>query len=117
MAQRVNTYLVDDLDGSEAAETVELGLDGFSYELDLSEEHATELRNALSDYIEAGRKVSGRAKSTKPRQAGSGGRVDREQAQAQREWARREGFEISDRGRVPGWVKEKYEAAHQGSAA
>lgn len=89
MAQKTVVSLVDDLDGSEADETVEFGLDGVSYELDLSEDNATALRNALSDYIEHARRSGGRragggggrrASSRRNNGSGTGGRatVDRE---------------------------------------
>lgn len=114
MAQKVTVSLVDDLDGSEAGETVEFGLDGAFYEIDLSEDNAGRLRDALSEYVEHARRSGGRKRS--------GGRVavagraprtasaDREQNQAMREWARKQGMNISDRGRIPKEVAEAYNA-------
>lgn len=67
MAQKVNIILVDDLDGSEAEETVEFGLDGSKYEIDLSTAHAKELREALTKYIDAGRRTQ--AKRGRPKAA------------------------------------------------
>ncbi len=64
MAQRVNVVLVDDLDGGDAAETVSFALDGVDYEIDLSEKHAGELRNALSLYIGHGRRTGGRRRKS-----------------------------------------------------
>ena len=69
MAQKVQTFLIDDLDGSDAEGTVRFGLDGEQYEIDLSTEHAKELRTALARYIDAGRRVTGTA-----RRAGQNGR-------------------------------------------
>ena len=69
MAQKVQTYFIDDLDGSEAGDTVLFGLDGTQYEIDLSTDHAKELRTALARYIDAGRRVTGTA-----RRAGQTGR-------------------------------------------
>ncbi len=60
MAQKIQTFFIDDLDGSEAEGTVLFGLDDTHYEIDLSTGHAKELRSALARYIEAGRRVTGR---------------------------------------------------------
>ncbi|MBJ7530911.1 MAG: Lsr2 family protein, partial [Nocardioides sp.] len=62
MAQKIHIVLEDDLDGSEASETVTFGLDGTTYEIDLTDEHATELREALAPYVGHARKVSGSAR-------------------------------------------------------
>ena len=103
MAKKVTVTLVDDFDGEGAAdETVEFGLDGVSYEIDLSSKNAAKLRNDLKQWVEAGRRVGGRRRG---RSAGSGrGRaaIDREQSAAIREWARRNGHNVSTRGRIPG---------------
>ncbi|CAM3046940.1 Lsr2 family protein [Saccharomonospora xinjiangensis] len=111
MAQKVLVSLVDDLDGSEAEETVEFGLDGVNYEIDLSAENAEELRDALAQYVEHARRAGGRkrtsAKSAVKAPARSAA-VDREQNQAIRAWARKNGFEVSDRGRIPSEVVEAY---------
>ena len=106
MAQRVNVVLVDDLVGSEAAETVSFGLDGVDYEIDLSDAHAAELRSALSTYVSAGRKVGGRRRR--------GQRVANGGASASdiRKWARDNGWDVPERGRVSAEVREAYAAAH-----
>jgi hypothetical protein len=115
MAQKVTVSLVDDLDGSEAEETVEFGLDGAFYEIDLSEDNAERLRDALADYVEHARRSGGRKRAA-GRLAVVGGRpprtasADREQNQAMREWARKQGMNISDRGRIPKEVAEAYNA-------
>jgi hypothetical protein len=112
MAKRVHVVLEDDISGGTADETVSFGLDGSSYEIDLTKANAEKLRNALSQYVGHGRKVS----AGKARRGGSGGggsaRTDREQLQAIREWARRNGYEVSDRGRISGKVVEAFNAAH-----
>lgn len=123
MAQKTVVSLVDDLDESDADETVEFGLDGVSYEIDLSEDNATALRNALSDYIEHARRSGGRRASAgggrrdssrRNNGSGTGGRatVDREQNQAIREWARKQGMTVSERGRIPSEVTEAYHKTH-----
>ncbi|MFF5990872.1 MULTISPECIES: histone-like nucleoid-structuring protein Lsr2 [Prauserella] len=111
MAQKVLVSLVDDLDGSEAEETVEFGLDGVSYEIDLSAENAEELRDALAQYVEHARRAGGRKRAGRPAAVKAPGRsaaVDREQNQAIRAWARKNGFEVSDRGRIPSEVVDAY---------
>jgi hypothetical protein len=114
MAQKVMVTLVDDLDGSEAEETVEFGLDGAFYEIDLSEDNAERLRDALSEYVEHARRQAGARKRMDGR-AGSGraprpASADREQNQAIREWARKQGMNVSDRGRIPKEVTDAYNA-------
>ncbi|TCP56720.1 Lsr2 protein [Tamaricihabitans halophyticus] len=112
MAQKVTVSLVDDLDGSEAEETVEFGLDGATYQIDLSSDNADQLRETLAEYIEHARRSGGRkrpsgrpvAKAGAPRSAS----VDREQNQAIREWARKQGMNVSDRGRIPAEVLDAY---------
>src|SRR5437773_6456951 len=110
MAKRVHVVLEDDISGGTADETVSFGLDGSSYEIDLTKANAEKLRNALSQYVAHVRKMS----SGRARRGGSGGgsaRTDREQLQAIREWARRNGYEVSDRGRISSKVVEAFNAA------
>ena len=114
MARKVQVILSDDLDENLSAdETVSFALDGTSYEIDLSEKNARAMRDAFSRYVSAARKVgrTGRG-SGGGRSRGTGGRMDREQAGAIREWARKNGHAVSDRGRIPASVVEAYEAAH-----
>ena len=110
MAQKVLVSLVDDLDGSEADETVEFGLDGINYQIDLSNDNAEELRDALAQYVEHARRAGGRKRVGRPaaKPAASSASVDREQNQAIRAWARKNGFQVSDRGRIPSEVVEAY---------
>ncbi len=114
MARKVQVILSDDLDENlPADETVSFSLDGTSYEIDLAEKNAKELREVFSRYVSAARKVGrGGRSSGGGRPRGSGGRMDREQAGAIREWARKNGHNVSDRGRIPASVVEAYEAAH-----
>ncbi|WP_028923175.1 histone-like nucleoid-structuring protein Lsr2 [Pseudonocardia acaciae] len=117
MAQKVTVSLVDDLDGGTAEETVGFGLDGKNYEIDLSSANANKLRDALNEFVAAarragsgrrGRRASGAAASGASRGAG-----DREQSQAIREWARKQGMNVSDRGRIPADVLEAYHNAQK----
>ena len=105
--------LVDDIDGGEAAETVEFALDGVSYEIDLSADNATKLRETLAPYIAEGRRLgsrrrSGRGRGTSRPASGSGAGS----AAEIREWARANGFDVPARGRVSSEVRTAYEAAH-----
>ncbi|WP_199444601.1 histone-like nucleoid-structuring protein Lsr2 [Umezawaea beigongshangensis] len=110
MAQKVTVTLVDDLDGSTAEETVEFGLDGVAYQIDLSDDNATKLRDALAEFVAGARRAGGRKRGT-GRPVGTKARpasADREQNQAIREWARKQGHKVSDRGRIPAEVLEAY---------
>lgn len=111
VAKEVFTRLIDDLDGGEAAETVSFGLDGYTYEIDLSTKNATKLRNALASFVESGSRVSGRASvsprtSARPRVTASAGR---EQNQAIREWAQRKGYDVAPRGRIKQEIVDQYQ--------
>lgn len=106
MAQKVNIILVDDLDGSDASETVTFGLDGATYEIDLNDKNAAALRDALAGYVGHARKVT-TSKGRKTRATTSG-----PSARELRDWARSNGHQVSDRGRVPAEVREAFEAAH-----
>jgi hypothetical protein len=112
VAQHVETRLVDDLDGSEADETVTFALAGRQYEIDLSGENAAKLRESLASFVAAARRSGGRQRPTATRSAAraeSSVASDREHTAAVREWARQNGHEISDRGRIPNSVLEAYE--------
>lgn len=112
MAQKVQVILVDDLSGGEADEAVSFGLDGTTYEIDLSTENSKELRDALAPYVAAARKVSRTAGRGAGRGRGRGSAtMDREQAAAIRQWARRQGLKVSDRGRIPSDIVEQYNAS------
>lgn len=109
MAQRIQTFFIDDLDGSEAEGTVLFGLDGTQYEIDLSTDHAKELRTVLARYIEAGRRVTGTA-----RRAGQTGRKAPANGVSNTEvrvWAKAQGLDVKERGRVPADVIAQYQAA------
>lgn len=109
MAQIREVRLIDDLDGESADETVEFGIDGKNYEIDLSEKNAGQLRDALAAYVAAARRRTG---SRRRGGAAAGGTrrpaIDREQNQAIRDWARKRGMKVSDRGRIPAEVLDAY---------
>jgi hypothetical protein len=109
MAQKVHIVLEDDLDGSEATETVSFALDGSSYEIDLNADNAGKLRDALALYIGHGRKVTGGAGRRGRRSAANAGGTS---AKEVREWARANGHDVPDRGRIPAEVRSAYDAAN-----
>lgn len=114
MAQKVTVQLVDDLDGTQSKDidTVTFGLDGVAYEIDLTETNAENLRKALDEFVTHARRTGGRVKpGTASPVSNVSATASREQAQAVREWGRRNGFEVSDRGRIPGNIVEAFEAA------
>jgi hypothetical protein len=113
VAQKVNIVLVDDIDGSEATETVSFGLDGTSYEIDLNDKNAGALRDALAGYVGHARKVGaasrrGRRASGSSSSSSAGGPSPKEI----RDWARGQGMDVPERGRVSADVRAAYEAAH-----
>ncbi|MBA2417774.1 MAG: Lsr2 family protein [Nocardioidaceae bacterium] len=110
MAQKVQIILVDDVDGGEADETVRFGLDGTSYEIDLSRKNAQALRDTFARYVAEGRKVGNR-RSASGRRSSSTTTSGDSPAQI-REWARNNGFNVPARGRVSAEVREAYAAAH-----
>jgi hypothetical protein len=115
MAQKVHIVLEDDLDGSEANETVSFALDGTSYEIDLNEDNAAKLRDALALYIGHGRKVSGGGGRRGGRRGTTGGGASSgggTSAKEIREWARENGHDVPERGRIPAEVRSAYESAH-----
>ncbi len=107
MAQQIQTIFIDDIDGGEAAGTVRFSLDGVDYEIDLSIEHTDELHTALGKYIGHARKVGGASKRA-PRGRHAASSID---TTAVRTWAREQGYDIKDRGRVPADLVAKYQAA------
>jgi hypothetical protein len=107
MAQKVHIILVDDIDGSDAAETVSFALDGVNYEIDLNAENAAKLRESLAPFIAHGRK-QGRTRAATPRRTS---KAASETAKI-REWARSKGMTVSDRGRVSAEIRAAYEAAN-----
>jgi Lsr2 len=118
MAQQVNVKFVDDLDGSDAAGTVLFAIDGRAYEIDLSEDNAARLRESLASFVAAARKGGGAAAAGRrtPKMTANSGRrpqpLDREQTAAIRAWARQNGHQVSERGRISKTVVDAFQAAH-----
>jgi hypothetical protein len=123
MAQKVVVELVDDLDGttSEDINTVAFGLDGASYEIDLTGNNAERLRESLARYLGAARRTGGRLKraTAATTTAGPATRpaANRDQTRAIREWARNNGWALADRGRIPANVLTAFDEAHAAPAA
>jgi hypothetical protein len=109
VAQKIQTLVIDDLDGSAAEGTVRFGLDGTEYEIDLNDEHARELRDALARYAGAARRASGAAR--RPARAGRRAPAGGLTTTGVREWAKAQGIEVKDRGRVPAELVVKFQAA------
>jgi hypothetical protein len=107
MARRVETTLVDDLDGSAADRTVAFGVEGKEYEIDLSESNLARFNEAVGPWVGAARKAG---KATRGKGGGAAAASDRSENHAIREWARAEGFQVTARGRLPGVVVTAYRA-------
>ena len=110
MAQRVEVVLIDDIDGGNAAETVTFALDGVTYEIDLNDKNARKLRDDFATWTGHARRA-GTAKAGSRRRAGSGA-AKRTDLAAVREWARANGHDVSDRGRISADVQAAYDKAH-----
>jgi hypothetical protein len=116
MAQKVQVLLVCDLhDGDvEGTETIAFGLDGSSYEIDVCEQHAAELRDAYAPFVGAARRA-GRGGAPAQRRSRGAARStggDKNRVADIREWARKNGHQVSERGRISATVMTAYDAAH-----
>ncbi len=105
MAQKIHVVLIDDIDGRDADETVRFSLDGSSYEIDLSASNAARLRSAMAEFVGHARKVSSRG----GRRARGGGQGKSAEIRA---WAREQGLQVNERGRIPADLAAKFDAAH-----
>jgi len=111
MARKVEVTLIDDLDGGDAEETVSFGLDGTRYEIDLSAANAKKLRNGLAKFVDAARKDKGArqpARGVARKVAAPAG----PNTSDVREWAKAQGYEVSERGRVANDLIVKFQEAH-----
>ncbi|GAA4349574.1 histone-like nucleoid-structuring protein Lsr2 [Angustibacter luteus] len=109
MAQKVQVVLIDDIDGGDASQTVTFALDGVTYEIDLNDENAAKLRDSFSLWVGSGRRVSGRSPRAARPASRAGGSED---TAAIREWAKQNGHQVSERGRISATVRDAYNAAH-----
>lgn len=116
MAQKVHIVMTDDLDGGEASETVRFGIDGHHYEIDLTTEHAEQLREALTPFRAVARRATdGRKSNGRKRQAAASQR-DPEIAKI-RAWAQENGYDLGNRGRIPHEIRDSYRAATSGATS
>ena len=116
MAQQTTVRFIDDLDGSDASGTFDFALEGRLYQIDLSDENAAKLRDALAPFIDVARKAGGRSAGRRPRRAQQQPVDDKpvrssQQTAAIREWARQHGHKVNDRGRISKSVMQAYQAA------
>jgi hypothetical protein len=106
LAQKVSVLLVDDIDGSDAHETIPFGIDGTHYEIDLNSEHAQELREQLERYVKVARRVTAAtAQPTRVRRTAANDAKNKEI----RNWARERGMDVNGRGRIPADIMTQYE--------
>lgn len=120
MAQRVQVLLVCDVhddDATPGTETISFSLDGTTYEIDLCDDHAAELRDSVAPFIGAGRRVGGsRARRSSAASTRASSRQapvsDRQRAGDIRAWAKSQGLNVNERGRIPASIVEQYQAAH-----
>lgn len=110
MAQKVQVLLVCDIceGGKPGSETIGFGVDGSSYEIDLCDKHAKQLRDNVATFVGAARRATSGARGRGRRSSGAG---DRQRTQEIRAWARKKGIKVSERGRLSGDIVAKYEAA------
>lgn len=114
MAQKVQVLLLDDIDGNQAQETVSFSLDGVTYEIDLNEDNARALRETLSHWIGHARRGGAKAPAARQQAArrAAASKGEGPSAAELREWARANGLNVSERGRISESVREAYAAAH-----
>jgi hypothetical protein len=106
MAKQTTTVLLDDIDGTAAENTVFFGLDNVNYEIDLSPDHERELRDALAHWVENARKVAAKGRGA--------GKAKNQSSDTNtiRAWAKSEGIDVNERGRISATVRKQYEEAH-----
>lgn len=109
MAQKVTIVLIDDIDGGEATQTISFSVDNTNYEIDVNDDNAAKLRDALAPFVGHARKVTGGPRRGARRSAAQ---ASGPSAKEIRTWARANGYEVSERGRVPEEVRQAYDAAH-----
>jgi len=116
LARTTTVQLIDDIDGSQAAETVRFAVDGRTYEIDLSTEHAESLRRSLAQFVAVARRP-GRIDASTGRGQDRPGRPQGADSSAVRAWARENGVPVSPRGRIPEAVLAQYTSAQQAPTA
>ncbi|UVK63423.1 Lsr2-like DNA bridging protein [Mycobacterium phage Aegeus] len=118
MARKTTVTLIDDIDENRAAdETVEFGIDGITYEIDLANVNAEKLRKQIEEWAQHARRVSGRYRRGSGTGRRGAGKMDREQSAAIRAWAAKNGHKVSTRGRIPEEVVNAYNSGEAAPAA
>ena len=116
MASRTRVVLIDDLDGQEVLDgeggKVTFGYAGTEWEIDLRQEHITQLEEALAPFRDKARRVRGRASQPGRGRASAATNGSASPQHSIREWANANGYQVSSRGRIPAQVQEAYQAAH-----
>jgi len=117
MAQKTQIILTDDIDGSEATQTLTFGFQGATYEIDLNDEHAASIEESFAEWIKAARKSAGprgaaSSRATATRGGGGGGGAKRTDLDEVRAWARDNGHTVAERGRIKQAVLDAYDAVH-----
>ncbi len=118
MAQRVQVVLTCDLDDGDvpAAETVTFGFDGANYAFELCEQHLGEFQDTMQSFISVARATGGarrrRVATVRPGRPRTRRSLDGVSSSEVRAWARESGYQVSERGRIPGDVRAAYEAAN-----
>ena len=108
MATRIVTEVRDDIDGSEANQTIRFALDGVEYEIDLSDGNANRMRNTFAEFVGHARRVGG----GRDRKVATSTRADQSQAGPMRKWLMEHGYDVSERGRIPDWLQQVYQDRH-----
>lgn len=115
MARIERVELIDDLDGSEAEETVGFSLDGINYELDLSQRNAEKLRKSMALYTEKARRAGMVTAPGRRRRRPAASSPERGyDPRAIRVWADQAGVPVSTRGRIRNDVVEQWRASTGG---
>ena len=123
MAKQTTVALVDDIDGSKGTETIQFGIDGQQFEIDLNTKNAKALRKALADFTSAARTVkpssiasnrgtaSIRARKNSAKTSAPAARATKDDTAAIRAWAAANGFAVAARGRISADIKAQYAAS------
>lgn len=113
MAQKYIVQIVDDIDGTildeDNSQTLTFAVEGQNYALDVSLAHAEEFRRDIEKYTAVAR-LNGQGRAV----SNSGSKTKRsvsEDLAAVREWANKNGYSVSARGRIPANVQKAYDAA------
>ncbi len=115
MAEIIVRQLIDDIDGTEirdgAGDRVDFAFRGVDYQIDLSAANIAKLEKVLKPYMDAATKVRGGGRARRSK-VSNNGKSSPEQLAAIRDWARKNGHEVADRGRIKSEIVDAFDAAH-----